>query len=176
MAVYEDTSTWSAEPVRARWQLALRFVGSIVWFPVVCVLWVAVMIPLFVVGMFADGIAAVSNSFERAYMNFFDTTLGRVARLASWCVTWPELRHEGDTDYYKARVDKAVGNWTARASAPIEPKKARPPVECEIPLRDYRGVGGWYVAEVALAQGWELRPTDVGKEVRLWWSAASKAD
>ncbi|WP_267716353.1 hypothetical protein [Streptomyces sp. CoH17] len=31
-----------------------------------------------------------------------------------------------------------------------------------------------YVAEVALAQGWELRPTDVRKEVRLWWSAASR--
>ncbi|GAA5000893.1 hypothetical protein [Streptomyces hyderabadensis] len=60
-----------------------------------------------------------------------------------------------------------------KASAPREPKKARPPVECEIPRRVYRGVGGRYVAEVALAQGWELRPTDVRKEVRLWWSAAS---
>ncbi|MFD5663864.1 hypothetical protein ACFWIK_02975 [Streptomyces anthocyanicus] len=88
-------------------------------------------------------------------------------------MTWPELRHEGDTAHYRARVDKVVGNWTERASAPREPKKARPPVECEIPRRVYRGVGGRYVAEVALAQGWELRPTDVRKEVRLWWSAAS---
>ncbi|MFF1705914.1 hypothetical protein [Streptomyces sp. NPDC058252] len=75
--------------------------------------------------------------------------------------------------YYRARVDKAVSRWTAAASAPPEPKKAKPPVECEIPLHVYRGVGGSYVAEVALAQGWELRPTDVRKEVRLWWAAAS---
>jgi hypothetical protein len=73
-------------------------------------------------------------------------------------------------------VEKAVGKWTARASAPIEPKKPKPPVECAIPLRVYRGVGGWYVAKVALAQGWELRPTDEYREVRLWWSAASRVD
>ncbi|WP_243860298.1 hypothetical protein [Streptomyces sp. BK208] len=53
------------------------------------------------------------------------------------------------------------------------PKKASPPVECEISRRDHRGTGGRYAAEVALAQGWELRPADVRKEVRLWWSAAS---
>jgi hypothetical protein len=175
MDVYVDPSTWTAEPVRPRWQLALRFAGSVIWFPLVCVLWVAVMIPLFVIGMFADGIAAASDRFERAYMNFFDAALSRVARLASGCVTWPELCHEGDTDYYKARVDKAVAKRTARASAPVEKNKPRPPAECAIPLRAYRGVGGWYVAEVALPQGWELRPTDVRKEVRLWWSAASKA-
>lgn len=28
------------------------------------------------------------------------------------------------------------------------------------------GVGGWYVAEVTLTQGWELWPTDQDKEVR----------
>ncbi|MCT9140451.1 hypothetical protein [Streptomyces violarus] len=176
MDVYEDPVTWTAEPVRPRWQLALRFAGSVVWFPVVCVLWAAVAAAFFVVGLFADAITAFSDTFEGRYVNAMDRTLGRVARLASWCVTWPELRHEGDIGFYKARVDKAVGDWTTRASAPYEPKKPRPPVECAIRMRDYRGVGGWYVAEVALAQGWELRPTDVGKEVRLWWSAASKGD
>ncbi|MET9823210.1 hypothetical protein ABZ038_16615 [Streptomyces sp. NPDC006349] len=67
-----------------------------------------------------------------------------------------------------------MGAWTARARAPREPKKPRPPVECATPRRVYRGAGGRYVAEVALAQGWELRPTDVREEVRLWWSAASR--
>ena len=71
---------------------------------------------------------------------------------------------------------RKLGRWTAKASAPRGPKKARPPVECAIPLRDYRGAGGSYVAQVALAQGWELRPTDVRKEVRLWWTAASHID
>jgi hypothetical protein len=176
MDVYEDPATWTPEPVRPRWQLALRFAATLVFFPVLCVVWLAVAIVLFVVGLFADAIAAVSDSFERGYVNFMDSTLGGIASWASWCVSWPELRYEGDTEYYKARVDKVVANWTARASAPHEPKKSRPPVECEIPLRDYRGVGGSYVAEVALAQGWELRPTEVRKEVRLWWAAASQVD
>ncbi|GHC14984.1 hypothetical protein GCM10010348_43530 [Streptomyces anthocyanicus] len=173
MDTYEDPATWGPEPVRPRWSLALKFVATLLFFPLLCAFWLAVAAVLFVVGLFADGIAAVSEGFGRGYMRFVDDVLGGTARLGSWCVTWPELRHEGDTAHYRARVDKVVGNWTERASAPREPKKARPPVECEIPRRVYRGVGGRYVAEVALAQGWELRPTDVRKEVRLWWSAAS---
>ncbi|WP_435282525.1 hypothetical protein [Streptomyces koelreuteriae] len=176
MDVYEDPATWTAEPVRPRWQLALRFAGSVVWFPVVCVLWVAVAAVLLVVGMFAEVITAFSSTLERRFIESAGGTVLRVGRLASWCVSWPELRHEGDAGFYKARVDKAVAKWTARASAPVERQKPRPPVECAIPMRKYRGVGGWYVAEVALAQGWELRPTDVGREVRLWWSAASTGD
>lgn len=176
MDEYEDPATWTARPPRPRWQLALRFAGSVVWFPVVCVLWAAVMAAILVLSLFADAITPFSNSFEGRFLNATDRVLGGVMRLASWCVSWPELRHEGDVEYYKARVEKVVGKWTARASAPIVPKKPRPPVECAIPLRHYRGAGGWYVAEVALAQGWELRPTDENKEVRLWWAAASRVD
>ncbi|MFD8236933.1 hypothetical protein ACFV20_34280 [Streptomyces sp. NPDC059696] len=175
MDVYEMTATWTARPVRPRWRLALRFAASVVWFPVVCVLWAAVMAAFLVVGMFAEVITAFSNRLERGYLNAMGWTVGRVGRLASWCVSWPELLHEGDVEYYKARVERAVGKWTARASAPVRPQKPKPPVECAIPLRVYRGVGGWYVAQVALAQGWELRPTDERKEVRLWWAAAPKA-
>ncbi|MFI8489926.1 hypothetical protein [Streptomyces rubrogriseus] len=173
MDTYEDPAAWGPEPVRPRWSLALRFVATLLVAPLLCVLWPATAVVLFVVGLFADGIAAVSEGFGRGYVKFTGDVLDGIVRLGSWCVTWPELRHEGDAAYYRARVDKVVGNWTERASAPRERKKARPPVECEIPRRVYRGVGGRYVAEVALAQGWELRPTDVRKEVRLWWSAAS---
>ncbi|MFG3246079.1 hypothetical protein [Streptomyces sp. NPDC048187] len=176
MDTYEDPATWLPEPARPRWTLALRFVATLLFFPLLCAFWLAVAAVLFVVGLFADAIAAVSESFGRGYMRFMDDVLDDIARLGRWCVTWPELRHEGDAAYYRARVEKVVGRWTERACAPPEPKKARPPVECEISRRDYRGVGGRYVAEVALAQGWELRPTDVRKEVRLWWSAASRPE
>ncbi|WP_086561208.1 hypothetical protein [Streptomyces africanus] len=172
MDVYVDPATWAAQPVRPRWQLALRFAGSVVWFPVVCVLWAAVLAAFLVVG---EVVTAFSDRLERGYLRVMDVTMNKVGRLASWCVTWPELRHEGDAEYYKARVDKAVAKRTARASAPVKKNKPRPPAECAIPLRAYRGIGAWYVAEVALAQGWELRPSDVRKEVRLWWAAASKA-
>lgn len=176
MRAYEDPTTWQPEPVRPRWQLALRFAATVVCFPLLAALWLAAAAVLLVVGMFAEVITAVSDRFESGYMRFLDRTLGGIARLGSWFVTWPELRHEGDVAYYRARVERRVARWTARASAAPEPKKARPPVECEIPLREYRGAGGAHVAEVALAQGWELRPTDVRKEVRLWWSAASHVD
>ncbi|MFE7929877.1 hypothetical protein ACFU6S_14255 [Streptomyces sp. NPDC057456] len=176
MHAYEDPATWTREPTRPRWQLVLRFAATLGCFPVLCALWLGVAAVLFVVGLFADAIAAVSDSFERGYLRFTDDTLGGIVRLGSWFVTWPELRHEGDTEYYQARVDRRVAHWTTLASAPHEPKKARPPVECAIPLRDYRGVSAGYVAEVAVGQGWELRPSDVRKEVRLWWSAASHVD
>ncbi|MEV5986933.1 hypothetical protein AB0L85_18235 [Streptomyces sp. NPDC052051] len=176
MHAYEDSATWAPEPTRPRWQLVLRFAATLVCLPVLCALWLAVAAVLFVVGMFAEAITAVSKGFERGYLRFLDNALNGITSLGSWFVTWPELRHEGDTEYYRARVDRCVADWTDLASAPRKPKKARPPVECTIPLDDYRGVGAGYVAEVALGQGWELRPSDVRKEVRLWWSAASQVD
>ncbi|MGW7403963.1 hypothetical protein ACWGI9_09520 [Streptomyces sp. NPDC054833] len=175
MLEYEDPATWRPEPVRPRGQLVLRFPATVAYLPVPCLLAPASWAFLLAVGLVAEVIAAFSDS-ERWFDRFTDRVLDRTTRLPSWCVTWPELRHEGDTGYYRARVDKRVADWTRRASRPVVPKKPRPPVECAIPLRDYRGAGGRYVAEVALAQGWELRPTDVGKEVRLWWTAATKVD
>ncbi len=170
MCTSEYPETWAPEPVRPRWQLALRFAASLVFFPLLCVVWLTVAAVLFVVGLFTDAITALWQGFGDGYMRFMNDTLGAIARLGSWCVTWPELRHEGDTEYYRARVDRKVAHWTARAR---DPKGPESPVECGIPRRDYRGVGARYVAEAALAQGWELRPTDVRKEVRLRWSAAS---
>lgn len=166
MDVYEDPATWTPEPVRSRGGLALRFAGTVLLFPVLCVLWLVTAVVL----SFVD---TVTQAFSTTNT---DRAFRRVSHLPSWCVTWPELRHEGDTSYYRARVERVVADWSAKASAPRTPKKSLPPVECAIPLRDYRGVGGSYVAEVALAQGWELRPTDVRKEVRLWWAAASQVD
>jgi hypothetical protein len=176
MDVYENPAGWMPEPVRPRGQLVLLFIASVLFFPVLCVVWLAAFAALLAVGLLTEVIAAVSDRYERGFQKLMDRVLDPIAARASWCVTWPELRHEGDTEYYRARVDKVLARWTARASAPRRPNKVAPPVECAIPLRDYRGVGGSYVAEAALAQGWELRPTDVRKEVRLWWAAASHAE
>ncbi|MEU9914690.1 hypothetical protein [Streptomyces sp. NPDC051001] len=166
MDAYEEPATWTPEPVRSRGVLALRFIGTVLFLPVLYVLWLAAVVVLVVVGTFTEAIASIST----------DRVIERSRRLPSWCVSWPELRHEGDSAYYRARVDTVVAGWTARASSPRTPKKTPPPVECAIPLRDYRAAGGQYVAQVALGQGWELRPTDVRKEVRLWWAAASHVD
>ncbi|MEU1874340.1 hypothetical protein [Streptomyces sp. NPDC019793] len=158
METYEDPATWAPEPVRPRWSLVLKFVATLLFFPLLCAFWLAAAAVLFVVGLFADAVAAVSEGFGRGYMRFMDHTLGGIARLGSWCVTWPELRHEGDVPYYRARVEKVVGNWTRQASAPHEPKKARPPVECEIPRRVYRGVGGRYSPKSPSPRGGNCGP------------------
>ncbi|KMS73250.1 membrane protein [Streptomyces viridochromogenes] len=174
MYEYEDPSRWMPEPVRPQGQLTLLFIASVVFFPVLVVVWLAAFAVLLAVGLLTEVIAAFSDRYEQGFLKLMDRTLDLLAGLASWCVTWPELRHEGDTAYYRARVDKVVARWTARASAPARPNRVKPPVECAIRLRDYRGVGGGYVTEAARAQGWELRPTDVRKEVRLRWAAASQ--
>ncbi|MER7373849.1 hypothetical protein [Streptomyces lanatus] len=176
MYEYEDPSRWTPEPVRSRGKLTLLFIATVVLFPVLVVVWLAVFAVVLGVALLTEAIAMISSRYERGFSKVMDRVMDRVSSLAGWCVTWPELRHEGDTEYYRARVDKKVAQWTALASAPARPNKVKPPVECAIALRDYRGVGGGYVAHAARAQGWELRPTDVRKEVRLWWSAASRPE
>lgn len=176
MYMYEDPTTWGPEPVRAKGQLVLRFLGTVLYTPVLAVTTAVSLAVLFVLLVLSEVTGAVSDSAERHFSRLGDKALDLGMSFPSWCVTWPELWHEGDTTYYRTRVDKTVARWTKAASKPVVPDKPRPPVECAVPLRDYRGVGGRYVVETAAAQGWEVRPTDVCTEVRLWWSAASRMD
>ncbi|WP_327716264.1 hypothetical protein OG381_13035 [Streptomyces sp. NBC_00490] len=176
MYMYEDPATWTPERVRPRGQLTLRFVLTVLYTPVQIVLWIVALAVFLAVGLVTEIITVFSSSYEQGLFKTMDRVLDPLSKWPAWCVSWPELRHEGDSAYYRARVEKKVGRWTAKASGPRKPGTPRPPVECAVPVRDYRGVGGWYVAQVAAAQGWELRPTDVRKEVRLWWSAASTAE
>ncbi|MFC8129104.1 hypothetical protein [Streptomyces sp. NPDC057302] len=173
--VHTGTEHWVAAPVRPRWQLVLGFVGMIAYVPLWCVLAAVVIAGVIVVLFLASVVDVLSSSAERKLDGLSDRMLERL-RMPGWCVTWPELRHEGDTAYYRARVDKVIGRWTAQAAAPRRPKKPLPRVECEIPWRNYRGVGGHYVVETATAQGWELRPSEPRESVRLWWSAATQTD
>ncbi|MGC9377531.1 hypothetical protein [Streptomyces sp. MH13] len=169
MSTSEYPQSWAPGPVRPRWRLALRFAATLVFFPLLCVVWPAVAVVLFVVGPFTDAVTALRQGFGDGCMRFMDDTLGAIARLGSWCVSRPELRHEGaPRTTGRASTGRSPGGPPARRT-----RRALSPVECGIPRRDHRSAGGRYVAEVALAQGWELRPTDVRTEVRLRWSAAS---
>lgn len=176
MDMYEDPRTWAPEPVRPKRQLVLRFLATVLYLPVLVVVAVVSVAVMFVVLLVGEVIGAFSSTVERGADRSADRVRGAAMRFPAWCVTWRELRHEGDTEHYRARVDGTLARWTEAASRPVEPKKPRPPVECAVPLRDYRGVGGRYVAEAATAQGWEVRPSDVSESVRLWWSAASRTD
>ncbi|MFI1679937.1 hypothetical protein [Streptomyces sp. NPDC020607] len=171
--VVSGTEHWVAWPVRPRRQLVARFVGTVVLLPFWAVLGVAIFAGTLAIGLVSEVISAVSSSYEKAFDRFMDKALGRVFTLPRWCVLWSEMRYEGDAAHYRAEVDKLIAKWTARATAPSVPNKSRPISECEIPRRAYRGCGGHYVVRTATAQGWELRPSEPEKSVRLWWSASS---
>ncbi|MFJ7766894.1 hypothetical protein ACIQ1J_00280 [Streptomyces sp. NPDC097107] len=72
--------------------MALRFAATLVFVPLLCVVWSVVAVVLFVVGLFADAMAAVGEGFERGCVRFPGDALGGIARLGAWCVSWPELR------------------------------------------------------------------------------------
>ncbi|MFD4632991.1 hypothetical protein ACFVYR_31430 [Streptomyces sp. NPDC058284] len=171
--VASSAQAWAAWPVRPRWQLVARFVATVLFLPFWIVFGIAVFCATLAFGLLTEVVAAVSSSYEKGFERFMDRAFGRITTLPRWCVLWSEMRYEGDAGHYRAEVDKLLARWTARASAPRKPKKPLPPAECEIPRRAYRGVGGDYVVRAAAAQGWELRPSDPEKSIRLWWSAAS---
>lgn len=170
--VYQGQREWLAEPTRPPWQLWPRFVLTVLILPVWWLLLVVVALATIVVAMFAE-ILTIIPGFERGADRAMDAVLSKISLWPRWSVTWSELRHEGDAAFYRARVDEYLDKLTKRASAPKVPKKPAPPVECEVPWRTYRGVGGAYVVEAAALRGWELRPSDPAAEIRLWWSAAS---
>ncbi|MGK5543852.1 hypothetical protein ACSNOH_03800 [Streptomyces sp. URMC 127] len=172
---YEEVEQWVAEPVRRPWQLVLQFLATVVLLPLWWLLLLAAFAAVIVISLFAE-ILTVIPGFERNAERVMDAALSKIVVWPRWSVTWPELRHEGDTDFYRARVDAFLGSRTKRASADRQEGKPMPPAECEVPLRTYRGVGGAYVVQAALSRGWELRPSDPQVEIRLWWSSASDAD
>ncbi|WP_405654581.1 hypothetical protein [Streptomyces sp. RK9] len=171
---YEGQQQWRAEPDRPGWQLWIRFVLTVLVLPVWWLLLLVIALAALVVAMFAE-ILTIVPGFERGADRAMDAVIGKVSVWPRWAVTWPELRHEGDTAFHAARVDAYLDKWTKHASRPRAPKKPAPSPECEVPWRKYRGVGGAYVVEAAARRGWELRPSDPAKEIRLWWSAASVA-
>ncbi|MFC5144817.1 hypothetical protein [Streptomyces aureoversilis] len=168
----EGLKQWHAEPVRPRRQLVLRFLATVVVLPLWWLLLLAAFVVAFVIALFAE-ILTVIPAFERGAERVMDAVLSKIVVWPRWAVTWPELRHEGDSNFYRARVDACLDTRTKRASAARDEKNAIPPVECEVPLRKYRGVGGGYVIEAARLRGWQVMPSDPKDEIRLRWSSAS---
>jgi len=58
--------------------------------------------------------------FEKGFGMVMDRFHEAVALWPAWSVTWPELRHEGDADYYRARADgTAAGSALSGASRAV---------------------------------------------------------
>ncbi|MEV6133321.1 hypothetical protein AB0M05_42085 [Streptomyces violaceusniger] len=166
--VHHD-APWGPLAPRSAFWLLIRFVLTVLLLP----LWWALIVVIFL-GFIAFGIVAelltVIPGFEKGFLGLIDKFGDSVAVWPAWCVTLPELRHEGDAAYYRARVDKRIAVWTSKELAAQKAKKAPPPGPHDVAVREYRGVGAGYVIEAARARGWELshdRPSDPLRVVRL---------
>ncbi|MEW2625830.1 hypothetical protein [Streptomyces sp. NPDC048106] len=166
MNSFEDPAAWEPPPARHRGWLAVRFVASLLYWPVHVLLCVLIFGAVMAWAAVMDVVTAFSELAERAAERQGDLLTGPMS-LPSWYVGLREVRHEGDADYYRARVDRAIARRTRRVS---RPRPTSPPGR-RIPLRAYRGAGPRYVADRALAQGRRLRPSDVRRELNLYWPA-----
>ncbi|MEU4894385.1 hypothetical protein AB0B12_27145 [Streptomyces sp. NPDC044780] len=160
---------WGPLPPRPAFSLLIRFVLTVLLLPVWWVL-VVVIFLAFIAAALVGEILTVIPGFERGFLRLMDAFGDKVAVWPAWCVTLPELRHEGDAAFYRARVDHRIATWTNKELAAQKARKAPPPGPHDITVREYRGVGAGYVVQAARAQGWELshdRPSDPLRVVRL---------
>ncbi|MEU5640324.1 hypothetical protein [Streptomyces milbemycinicus] len=160
---------WGPLPSRSRALLVPLFLLTVVVLPVWWVLLLAVFLVFLAFAIVGEVLSLVPG-FERGFLQLMDSFGGRVEIWPRWCVTLPELLHEGDAGFYRARVDKKLGAWTRKEEAAQAARKAPPPGPYDVPLRDFRGVGAGYVVQAARGLGWELshdRHSDPERVVRL---------
>ncbi|ADI11280.1 membrane protein [Streptomyces bingchenggensis BCW-1] len=160
---------WGPPPSRSRALLVPLFLLTVVVLPVWWVLLLAVFLVFLAFAIVGEVLSLVPG-FERGFLQLIDSFGGRVEIWPRWCVTLPELLHEGDAGFYQARVDKRLAGWTRKEEAAQAARKAPPPGPYDVPLRDFRGVGAGYVVQAARGLGWELshdRHSDPERVVRL---------
>ncbi|MFD7506171.1 hypothetical protein [Streptomyces sp. NPDC059850] len=166
--MHHDDS-WGPLPPRPPATLWLRFALSVLILPLWWLLLAVLFVVLLAFALVAD-IFALVPGFEKGFGKGIDRSRRALELWPAWCVTWPELRHEGDTDHYRARADGKVAGLTDKQLAAREAGKPPPPGPYDVPVRDYRAVGAGYVVETARARGWDLShdlPSDPARIVRL---------
>jgi hypothetical protein len=157
--MFRDTS-WDPSPVRGPLRLTVQFLLTVVYAPLHWTFCLVLALTLTVVGMFLEVLSWIP-AVESGLLKLMDAVFGVVPLWPLWFVTLPELRHEGDMDFYRARVERQL-------TAPL--RAAKPPRELEVPRRKYRALGAGYVAQAAPVHGWELHPDtpfDPWREVKL---------
>lgn len=164
--MYPD-SCWEPVPARSTANLVARFVLTVVLLPLHWALVLAGLLALLAFSFVGDLLKLIPGA-EKGFLRGLDALSDRVKVWPRWFVSWPELRHEGDAEFYRARADEAVAKHTSAATTT---RKGRvPPWTCEIPVRKYRAVGAGYVLRTAESRGWALRHdehSDLPNEIRL---------
>src|SRR3954452_2734597 len=103
-----------------------RFVLSVLILPLWWLLLAVLFLVLLAFALVADVFTLIPG-FEKGFGKQMDRFHEAVELWPAWCVTWPELRHEGDADYYRARADERVAGPTRKQPAAGKAKKAPPP-------------------------------------------------
>ncbi|HSA52921.1 MAG TPA: hypothetical protein VLH10_22780, partial [Yinghuangia sp.] len=90
--------------------LLLRLVATVVYFPVHAA-FVAVCFAVFLAfTLFAELLSWIPG-VERAWDKTADACLNAIPMWPRWFVTVPELRHEGDAAFYRARLQRIFEHW-----------------------------------------------------------------
>ncbi|MFI6012066.1 hypothetical protein ACIBAG_25155 [Streptomyces sp. NPDC051243] len=163
--MHRDPS-WDPLPVRGTARLTCQFLLTTVYAPVHWILWAALFLVL-IAFAFVIEVLSLIPGVEKGYDKLMDTVLRVVPFWPRWFVTLPELRHEGDAAFYRARLEAVLAKWSAN-------KIQR---DMDLGVRKYRAVGAGHAAQRSAEYGWALkevrqRPTT---ELRLARVAAVQA-
>lgn len=152
-----DDPAWGPVPARpAALRRLVLLPLTLVFLPMWWVVWLLLAFCLYCVAPFVELFVLLVPRAERGAVRMLDATLGRVPFVPLWCVTPVSLTREGDTEYYRARVDRRVEKATRRA----ETSSGFRPWDRELVLgaRAFRGVGAGHVVRVAAERNWTLQP------------------
>ncbi|GAB2876425.1 hypothetical protein [Streptomyces mayteni] len=150
-----DEPAWGPLPVRSgalRWLVLLPL--TLLLLPLWWVVWFLLAFCLYGVAMVVQLVVYVLPRFEDGAVRVLDATLGRMPFLPRWCVTPVALVREGDSAFYRARVDRLVERKTRLAGAPHGFAHR----DLELGVHYFRGAGAGYVIRVASERGWNLHP------------------
>ncbi|MFF2186268.1 hypothetical protein [Streptomyces sp. NPDC058155] len=153
----DNDPAWSPLPVRPaplRWLLLLPL--TLVFLPLWWAVWALLAFCFCGVAAVVQLIVYVVPRAEHGAIRVLDATLGRVPFLPLWCVTPVALTREGDTAYYRARVDRRVEKQTRRVETAQHNREYHR--DLELGAHYFRGAGPGYVLRVATEQGWNLHP------------------
>ncbi|TDC76593.1 hypothetical protein [Streptomyces hainanensis] len=150
-----DEPAWGPLPVRSaalRWLVLLPL--TLLLLPLWWVVWFLLAFCFYGIAMVVQLVVYVLPRVEDGAVRVVDATLGRLPFIPRWCVTPVALVREGDTAFYRARVDRRIERKTRLAGAPHGFAHR----DLEFGVHYFRGAGAGYVLRAASERGWSLHP------------------
>jgi hypothetical protein len=143
-----------ARPAVLRWLVLLPL--TVLFLPLWWVVWLLAVVVLYFVAPFVELFVYLLPRTENGAVRMLDATVGRLPFVPLWCVGPVELLHEGDAEFYRARVERRVERATRRAES--SQGIVRSERELDLGARFFRGVGAGYVLRLAADRNWDFHP------------------